>query len=690
MIEREDDAPLNRQEVGPCADASPAKFELSHMNRLKTPAWIFDIDQGRVFWANQAGLKVWRARTLDELTQREMAADMSASVRRRLRQYQEDFQRGNSAFSELWTIYPEGAPRTLRVLFTGITLPDGRMAMFCEGLADASEQPDTLRSAEALLHTQLMISLYSSEGISLYRNPAARSALDIGSSDLSSRFVDSEAYESLIAALPQSGEVRRVMRMRTSRGTRWHEVTARECRDAVTGTPAYLISEVDVSDLKETEEKANFLAYHDALTGLPNRSSVSQNFGARLRGAEATGTSLGVFFLDLDCFKFINDSLGHAFGDEVLIEVARRLTTMVDEETFVARLGGDEFLILMSGRDQASYEAKAKRLLDQLSSPFEITGRKLTVTHSIGISLYPDHGRDVASLMKSADLAMYNAKDNGRNCYSFFSETMRDYAESRLELVSSIKAALTQGEFEVYYQPRVSSADLAIVGAEALVRWNHPQRGLVPPGEFIPLCEETGLIEGLGEFVLRAAMRQQRRWHDQGHPISVSINMSPRQLRSPILIETVRQALDDSGCDPAQIEIELTESMLMEHDDGSTPTIELLHQLGVRISVDDFGTGYSNLARLHEFSVDCVKIDRTFIHELSAKKPLTEIIITLCKLMKVKIVAEGVETLEQLSWLRSRDCQELQGFYFSKPVPVALFDRLLAARSDRPSGLACA
>lgn len=664
-----------RKEVGRAS--RPAGRDQSLIDRLTTAAWIFDIDNAQVVWANTAALEVWKATSIQELADRDMRSDMSSAVARRLRQYQEDFERSACVFSELWTIYPAGASRTLRVLFSGIQLSDGRMGMFCEARDEVHHQHDTLRSADALLHTQLMISLYSRSGEALYRNPAARSALDKQDAGLASRFVDERDYLKLIGELETVGEVSDVMQMQTSRGIRWHELTARGCYDAVSGDPAILISEADVSELKETEAKARYIAFHDTLTGLPNRSSVPIRFAQCIRSAKSAGQGLGVFFIDLDQFKLINDSLGHAFGDEVLVEVARRLVRIVGNDDSVIRLGGDEFLVIISGGAPEAYEVMADEMVQTLSAPINVGTRHLTVTPSIGISVYPENGTDDATLMKSADLAMYDAKGAGRNCVRFFSPSMRERADSRLELESSLKAAIVNNEFEVYYQPRVSTQNVTIVGAEALLRWNHPRLGVVPPSLFVPVCEEIGLIEKLGEFVLREATAQQKRWSDEGHALSVSINVSQRQMSTPSFPDLVVDALERSGCDPHMIELELTESMLMQRSEESTAMVERFRQHGLRISVDDFGTGYSNLARLHEFAIDCIKIDRAFVKDLPGNKALAEIIIALCKLMHVKIVAEGVETLEQLIWLRSRGCEEFQGFYFSRPIPVKTINFLL-------------
>ncbi|MGI4768806.1 MAG: putative bifunctional diguanylate cyclase/phosphodiesterase [Janthinobacterium lividum] len=652
-------------------------------DRLRTAAWVFDIDRARIVWANRAGLSMWSAASLDALIGRDMAPEMSPEVARRLKQYQDDFLRGDAVFSESWTLYPDKVPRHVSVAFSGVRLPDGRMGMFCEANDEVARQPDALRSADALLHTQVMISLYSKAGQSLYRNPAARAALNGDADDLLSRFEDESDYLALRADLKASGEASQVCSVLTSRGPRWHEVTARECYDPVSGQPAWLISEVDVSRLRESEDRVRYIAAHDTLTQLPNRSTVSLNFARSIEAAHSGDNGLAIFFLDLDQFKIINDSLGHSVGDRVLAGVAQRLVTCCRDTDSVIRLGGDEFLLIVARDTIADYESAADLVVGSLNLPIEIDGRHLQVSPSIGISLYPQHGGDYDTLMMNADLAMYDAKAAGRNCWRFFKRELSDRARSRLELESAIKAGILSGQFEVHYQPRVCGRDLEIVGAEALVRWNHPQRGLVMPATFIPLCEETGLIEKLGLFVLRTAMRAQKVWSDLGWTVAVSINISQKQLENPMFSHFVEDALSASGCDAASIELEITESLLMQQRDVCVPMLERLREQGLRVSIDDFGTGYSNLARLHEFSIDCIKIDRAFVKQLPENEAISDIIVKLCKSMKVKIVAEGVETVDQLLWLQSRECDEFQGYYFSKPVPKADFERLLGTQAMR-------
>ncbi len=670
--------PAPRASTAAIDETAAFKQKLSCLDRLKTSAWIFDIDRSRVVWANGAALEVWRAGSVEELACRDLGKDMSVSVAARLKQYQEDFENQAASFSELWTLYPNGVPRTLSVTYSGIRLPDGRMAMFCEGLEHQATTPDTLRSAEALLHTSVMISLYTLDGRPLYRNPAARAEMGGIDATIESRFVDSIEYHTLRDAVALRGEFRLVARVRSLRGVRWHEMTARQCRDAVTGSPAILISEVDVTGIKEAEEKANFLALHDVLTGLPNRIYVQREFQALLEIAKGTREEFGLLFIDIDRFKDINDSLGHAVGDQLLVEVARRLQQAVSEADVVARVGGDEFLILLRDvTDHTRLERQIDSIQEVLTIPVRLALCELEITPSIGVSIFPRDGSDIETLMRNADLALYDAKDHGRNCSRYFSPVMKQRAEQRLDLESSLRRALQQDEFELFYQPRVSIASNRIVGAEALLRWRHRTKGLVPPAQFIPLCEETGLIEPIGAWVIETAARQQRNWQDRGASIDVSVNISPRQFRNKGLLPEIHRIVTQTGCDPRHIELEITESVLMGNDGDVGVVLQTLSEAGFRIAIDDFGTGYSNLAYIQRYPVSCLKIDRSFVANLSANSAIAQLIISMCRLIDAKIVAEGVETEIQLNWLRSKLCDEYQGFLFSHPLPIDEFDSLL-------------
>jgi diguanylate cyclase (GGDEF)-like protein len=656
----------------------PITFDLalaaSLLERLNNPVWVFDIDCARVHWANASAQQIWRATSLEELLARDMGADMSESVARRLRQFQQDFVREDARFSEIWTLYPRGEPKTLRVMFSGIHLADGRMAMLCEGLGELDADPETLRSAEALLHTTVMITLYTLQGAALYRNPAARDVATAVDQSLRERFVEGAAHDRLAQQLHTGGAGRLVAQVHTGQGQRWHEISARRCRDAVSGEEAWLLSEVDISELKRTEAHAQHLALHDTLTGLPNRSFVMQSFQQRMEQAHAVGHHAALMFIDLDRFKHINDSLGHSAGDQLLVNMAKRLHGQLREHDLAARLGGDEFLVLVAAENiERHVDQLAQRLLQVVAKPMVLGGVELQVTPSIGVALFPQDGQDIGTLMRHADLAMYRAKDRGRNGVAYFAAELRQALERR--------------EFVVFYQPRVDVKTGRITGAEALVRWQHPERGLVFPDVFIGVCEDAGLIGALGEQVLAQAARQQHDWGRVGLQLRVSVNLSSRQFADAQLVENVQAIVAKAGCLPQQLELEITESLLLGNDDATITALRRLRGLGFGIALDDFGTGYSNLAYLRRYPLNVLKVDRSFVNEVGEGRAITELIILMAQALKLKVVAEGVETEEQLAWLQARGCDEYQGYLFSKPVPAAQFEALWRERAAR-NGLA--
>lgn len=651
---------------------------LSMLGRLACPLWVFDIDESRVHWANAAALDVWQAGSLADLQARPMGADMSASVALRLRQFQQDFERRDCRFAESWTLYPGGQPRTLEVQFSGMRLPDGRMAMLCEVLGEQRVDSRTLRSAEALLHTSVMITLYDLAGRALYRNGAARDAVADPDRCLTHHFADPGDLDSLLAEVARSGEARRQSRVHTADGERWHDVAARSAHDAVTGVDALLLSEVDISELKRTEAHARYLAFHDTLTGLPNRHFVNQHFPQRLHTAQAQGHEAALLFIDLDHFKDVNDALGHAVGDELLVKVADRLRMELQPGDVAARLGGDEFLVLLTASAvKPRAQALGERLLTALSGAIEVDRAEVRVTPTIGGCLSPRDGTDLDTLMRHADLAMYRAKALGRHRLGWFSPEMNIEVRARLALESELRSALVRREFELYYQPRLSVATGQVVGAEALVRWHHPERGLVAPAVFIPACEDIGLIGALGAQVLEEAARQQLAWRAGGLDLHVSVNLSPRQFADPHLLETVAQIVRTTGCDPKALELEITESVLLGHDNSTLNVLRALRDMGFRISIDDFGTGYSNLAYLRRYPVSVLKIDRAFIDEIHEARPITGLILGLSRALGLRVVAEGVETDAQLAWLRNHGCDEYQGNLASVPLPAAAFEALV-------------
>jgi diguanylate cyclase (GGDEF)-like protein len=437
--------------------------------------------------------------------------------------------------------------------------------------------------------------------------------------------------------------------------------------------------------IAEREKRITQLAFNDSLTGLPNRAFFRQHLDLELRQAERRGGSgLALLCVDLDNFKAVNDTLGHPIGDELLRAVAARLGASVGD-AMVARLGGDEFIIILSHRDaHEAAGAIAGRLIAALAEPFEVRGNELTAGASVGIAMAPGDGTDADTLLKHADLALYQAKGEGGGTYRFFEAEMNARAQSRHRLEGDLRRAITNGEFELYYQPLFDMETNRIGSFEALIRWNHPTRGLVAPDEFIPLAEETGLIVPIGSWVIQEACRQAMKWP---HDIRVAVNVSSVQFRKPGLANVLMQALAASGLDPKRLEVEITESIFLESSEALIAILHSLRTMGIRIALDDFGTGYSSLSYLQSFPFDKIKIDRSFIQQMLSRSGSTAIvhaITDLARALGMETTAEGVESNEQLAELRLHGCSSVQGYLFSRPVNAAgVFEALAAANPER-------
>ncbi len=442
----------------------------------------------------------------------------------------------------------------------------------------------------------------------------------------------------------------------------------------------------DISDRKKAEATIAFQAYHDQLTGLPNRTLFNDRLGQAIVQAKRHGQTLVVMFLDMDRFKMVNDTLGHMVGDSLLQGVAQRLRGSLREGDTLSRIGGDEFMLLLPhirSRDNAAYIAE--KILTSLKQPFHIDDHEIFVGMSIGISLFPDDGETMDTLIKHADIAMYHAKDNGRNDYKFFTRELQKSLTGRLALENDIRHALQRNEFEIYYQPLVSIENQRIRGMEALIRWNHPERGMVQPDNFIPIAEDSGLISSISDWVLDASCRQAKLWQAREMPrISLAVNLSPRQIEHPEFVERFTRALEANGITGDCIEIEITEGTLMRDMDGTVGKLRQLADLGVEISIDDFGTGYSSLSYLKKLPVHTLKIDRSFIHDLSSHVNGSTIvagIAAMAKGLRLNVVAEGVETTAQLDYITSLGCDAYQGYLFSRPVAADKATELLSQQS---------
>jgi len=441
----------------------------------------------------------------------------------------------------------------------------------------------------------------------------------------------------------------------------------------------------DVSAARAMSLQIAHAAEHDFLTGLPNRMLLNDRVNQAIVLARRHTKQVALLFLDLDGFKHINDSLGHPVGDKLLQSVAKRLVDCARLSDTVSRQGGDEFVVLLSEVQQAEDAAiAARRMLHAVAEPHSIDQHDLFVTASIGVSIYPEDGPDAETLIKNADTAMYQAKENGRQSYQYFKPEMNARAVERQSIEEGLRRALQRNEFSLHYQPKINFRTGAITGAEALIRWTHPTRGSVSPAQFIPVAEECGLILPIGNWVLRHACKQAQAWAAAGlPPATVAVNVSAREFRDDSFLDGLSAALDESGLDPKSLELELTESVLMKHAESAASILQTLRERGIQVAIDDFGTGYSSLSYLRRFPIDALKIDQSFVGGITTATDDASIVtavISMARSLKLRVVAEGVETLEQSTFLRNHDCDEAQGYYFSRPVPAHQFAALLARR----------
>ncbi|WP_370306686.1 bifunctional diguanylate cyclase/phosphodiesterase [Sinimarinibacterium flocculans] len=434
----------------------------------------------------------------------------------------------------------------------------------------------------------------------------------------------------------------------------------------------------DITESKQQQQFIRHLAEHDALTELPNRTLLQDRLEVAIAKARRESTTVGVLMVDLDHFKRINDSLGHQVGDQVLLQIATRLKTCVRECDSVARMGGDEFVVLVDGaRDGDAITRIAGDIVVAVSTPMLVGGHELHLSTSVGVSCFPADGDDAATLLKNADTAMYHAKSSGRGHYQMFSAEMMRRANRKLELESAMRKALSSGQFLMHYEPQVCLRTGGLLGAEALIRWQHPERGMIPPIEFIPVAEDTGQIIAIGDWVLRTVCAEARRMQQRlGQTLAVSVNLSPRQFAQPNLGELIESACREGGLDPQFLVLEITEGTLLKRSEQILATLDRLRYLGVRIAVDDFGTGYSSLAYITRFPVDLLKIDRSFVRDIiddPADAAIANAIIAMAHSLGIAVVAEGVETAQQLAFLRERGCDAAQGYFFGRGTPAADF-----------------
>ncbi len=581
----------------------------------------------------------------------------------------------------------DGSTFTAEVTLSVIDLA-GRQAIYCawRDISDRKRAEDALRlyakvfenSGEAILITDRSNRIIAvNQALERDSGYCPEELLGKDPRVLSAHKTPRETYQLMWAALRESGYWQGELWDLRKDGMiypTWAAISA--IHDAKGELTNYIASFTDISERKAAEARIDYLAHHDALTGLFNRYSLENRLAQSLLAARRENQQLAVIFIDLDRFKVINDTLGHHVGDLLLIEVANRLSACVRESDIVARLGGDEFVVtLTSLANDMDAALVAKKIVAALGDTYEIDGKQLHTTPSVGISLFPANGEDVDTLMKNADTAMYHAKEKGRNNFQFFSPAMTAAATERLELERDLRSALANSEFELHYQPQVCATQNLVRGVEALIRWRHPERGLIPPLKFIPIAEETGVIEAIGTWVLNEACRQMAAWRQAGFDLQhVAVNLSAHQLRSPDLVSQVQAAIAHFGLSPGELELEITESVAMEDPERAIGQLRALRDSGVELAIDDFGTGYSSLAYLKMLPIHTLKLDRAFVRDIETDEndaAISAATLALAHNLGLKVVAEGVETQAQCDFLAEHRCDYLQGFLFGKPEPAA-------------------
>lgn len=643
--------------------------------KLRRAVWVYDTDFQSIAYANKAACDLWNAKDEASLRERDLSSGMSLTVAKRLNQYQQDFLERDVKFTETWTLHPNGQPKTVDVAYSGFRMPTGRMAMMCEVIGDEIKSPETARTSNALFHTDVKIALFGDDGSILYHNPAARSVLPHANSTSDQLFVESSDFPRLLKEVSAHGESRFVTQIYTSTGQQWFDLRTKKCLDPTTGGEAYLVTAYDVSELKASTDRARYLAARDQLTGCFNRSIVQGNWdevGAGLRKQEYT-----IIYFDIDMFKRINDTFGHSAGDVTLKVLSGRLNEHVKASDLLARIGGDEFILVLNGSVRGGeLKNKLHAIQSDIKRPFEFGAMKLNIDVSIGAyTKCKNDSVSWAEALRHADLAMYCAKRSDTDTYVIYDDSIGAAAKERSRLEVEIKSALENRDFEVFYQPRIDLASKKVTSAEALLRWRHSELGEIPPSKFIPICEEIGVMNEVGAFVFKEACKQLSSWVKQNIDINISINVSPKQFQHDDFISTAERHAAMADFPLSLLELEITETSLVGDSIDVSRRIQRISELGFQLAIDDFGTGYSNLAHISRFPVDCIKVDKSFVKQLPGSEPLLSLIFALAKQIGATIVAEGVETHEQLAWLKENNCDQVQGFLLSQAISASDFIR---------------
>jgi len=604
-------------------------------------------------------------------------------------------ERGEVFRTTLTNRRADGTPYYEEIAISPVRDANGAITHYISSSKDVSErirsESELRKLSQAIEQSVSSVIITDPQGIVEYVNPqftrtTGYSAAEVCGGKLNllkSGRTTPERYRELWDTITRGGVWEgELINRRKSGELYWELVSISPVRGSDGSITHYVGLQHDISERKKLEEQLNFLAYYDELTQLPNRNLLTQRFAQAAAACRRDNTLLAVLSLDLSRFKLINDSLGHRMGDEVLRHIARRLSQVARGHDTVARYGGDEFVVLLSEvQHPDDVSAVAQRMLDAVAQPIALEDHELRLSLHIGISLMPQDGDDLDTLLRNAATALHQAAREGRNHYRFYTDELNAEAAARLSLEHALRRALEQKELELHYQPKVEMVSGRVTGIEALARWCHPTEGWISPQRFIPVAEETGLIQALGEWALREACAQNKRWQDAGlPPLTVAVNLSAQQLRQPGLEGAVARILEETGLDPRYLELELTESAVMESPDATAETLHRLKALGLSIAVDDFGTGYSSLSHLGRFPFDTLKIDRSFVSDITTAPDHATIAMTIIAMaasLRLTVVAEGVETTAQAAYLRARGCDQLQGYLFSRPLPAAELEHLL-------------
>lgn len=714
MIETRDRDKDDRP-VGHRAELGLLHFE-QLANNLPESFWLIDIAAKQVVFVNEAYERLWGGRMEDLRRDRfSWLSCVHPDDRPRLRRVIAE-NRFGGVNETLRALHPDGSVRWLQLRSFAMADDHGRIHSVGGIALDITQvvaQRDELSASIAINRSILdalpaHIALLDQDGCILavnagwrqfaeendYPDDTAGVGLNYLSLCASSGVATAESSAHIEAGLRavldgRQSEYSTVYPCHGNTTERWFRLLATPLHNPGRGA---VVMHINVTESVKAERQLAQAAHYDALTGLPNRLLVKDRIEQALAAANRQHTKVAVLVIDLDRFKLVNDTFGHGVGDALLVAAADRIATALRESDTVGRMGADEFAIVIPDLESSEDAAMAaQRIMDALARPIHAEGQELYAQASVGIALFPEDGSEAQTLIRNADTAMYRAKEVGRNNLQFYTASLNARAQGQLQMVIDLRRALERDEFCLHYQPKVSCVSGEIVGFEALLRWQHPTLGLVPPDRFIPLLEDTGGIIPVGAWVLRQACDQAVAWHRLGVGTpSVAVNLSVRQLQQSDLVALIRDELARSGLDPAALELEITESMLMHNVEDSIATLDALKQLGVRISVDDFGTGYSSLSYLKRFPLDSVKVDRSFVQDIVADPgdvSITRAVITLAHNLKLRVVAEGVETEAQLALLASNGCDEIQGYYFSRPIPVAETEAMLLAGRCLPANL---